>query len=676
MSFRSILAALRSAPRIPKARPPRRRAGFRPRLEVLEDRAVPATFTVLNLADTGIGSLRQAIIDANTQAGADTIQFADELVGTIALTGGQLNITDHLTINGPGARLLSVSGSRQSRVFNISGGAAVGIDDLTITKGQVVGDGGGILNTASTLTLDRVVLTDNHAVATAGNANGRGGAIANVSGATLTVTDCQFTGNQARGGGPGGPAGALSVRSGAGIFNQGSVLAVSRSVFTGNLSIGGPGGVRAQGGGINNILGSTATVTDCTFVGNQGIAGDGGSGAGLGRAGALFNDASVMTVENCIIEGNVARGGSNISASGQLAVAAGGGGIFNSDRGVLVLRGCTIRGNLAQGGSNNTGAGVDGDIGTAFGGGLGNLGRVTITDCLFQDNEARGGNGNRGSGGNFQFVGSATGGAIFTAARNLSGTAASLTLDNVTIRNNRALGGDDNAHGGFVGTGIGGGLANNGSNPFNAPGGSTIAIENSNVANNRAVGGIGADALGGGVANVLGGVVHVAGSTLTHNRAQGGDGGDGLGGGVYNGPASTHPSNFGAETRLTVERSAITFNAAEGVASGGDGLGGGLWNGGTASIFDTGISHNRAIGGDGNVGGNGFGGGVYNAAAASLRLERSTVTKNHANGGEGGEGEGIGGGVYNLGSLDLDALTLIFDNLASTNYDDVFDLLG
>src|SRR5262249_36635996 len=158
------------------------------------------------------------------------------------------------------------------------------------------------------------------------------------------------------------------------------------------------------------------------------------------------------------------RGGSHITASGQLAVAAGGGGIFNSDRGVLTLRGCTLRGNLALGGSNNTGTSVDGDIGTAFGGGLGNLGRVTITDCVVQDNEARGGSGNRGSGGNFQFVGSATGGAIFTAARNTSGTPASLTLDNVMIRNNRAVGGDGNAAGGFVGTGIGGGIANNGSN--------------------------------------------------------------------------------------------------------------------------------------------------------------------------------------------------------------------
>src|SRR5262245_46241909 len=45
--------------------PPRR---FRPRLEVLEDRALPSTFTVLNLADSGAGSLRAAILAANSPA--------------------------------------------------------------------------------------------------------------------------------------------------------------------------------------------------------------------------------------------------------------------------------------------------------------------------------------------------------------------------------------------------------------------------------------------------------------------------------------------------------------------------------------------------------------------------------------------------------------------------------
>src|SRR5262249_39691603 len=55
------------------------------RLEALEDRAVPSTFTVTNLTDHDPGSLRAAILAANANPGADTIQFAHGLHGTITL---------------------------------------------------------------------------------------------------------------------------------------------------------------------------------------------------------------------------------------------------------------------------------------------------------------------------------------------------------------------------------------------------------------------------------------------------------------------------------------------------------------------------------------------------------------------------------------------------------------
>src|SRR5262245_11997985 len=89
------------------------RREFMPRLETLEDRTVPSTFLVENLADQGPGSLRQAVLDANIQFGADTIRFADGLQGTIGLTGGELGITDILRIDGPGASVLAVSGNHQ-----------------------------------------------------------------------------------------------------------------------------------------------------------------------------------------------------------------------------------------------------------------------------------------------------------------------------------------------------------------------------------------------------------------------------------------------------------------------------------------------------------------------------------------------------------------------------------
>src|SRR5262249_28911873 len=90
---------------------PLRKVPHRARLgvEALEDRVVPATtFTVLNTLDDGsAGSLRWAVGQANSTAGADTIafndgtspgtNFHDGTQHTITLTGGELALTDTVT---------------------------------------------------------------------------------------------------------------------------------------------------------------------------------------------------------------------------------------------------------------------------------------------------------------------------------------------------------------------------------------------------------------------------------------------------------------------------------------------------------------------------------------------------------------------------------------------------
>jgi hypothetical protein len=65
-------------------KPARRRPSFLPRLVELEDRSLPSTFMVTNTLDSGPGSLRQAVLDANGNAGADTIVFAKGVNGTIS----------------------------------------------------------------------------------------------------------------------------------------------------------------------------------------------------------------------------------------------------------------------------------------------------------------------------------------------------------------------------------------------------------------------------------------------------------------------------------------------------------------------------------------------------------------------------------------------------------------
>src|SRR5262249_28430102 len=156
--------------RCDRGRRPQRRPwpAFTPRLVALEDRTVPSTFTVENLADSGPGSLRQAVLDANANPGADLIVFAPSTSGgTIALTGGELSVTGDLTIDGPDADRLTVSGNHASRVFDISANTTVTIAGMTMIDGLANGSaptlpsiGGGILNFGN-LTLSSVVLSDN-----------------------------------------------------------------------------------------------------------------------------------------------------------------------------------------------------------------------------------------------------------------------------------------------------------------------------------------------------------------------------------------------------------------------------------------------------------------------------------------------------------------------------------
>jgi hypothetical protein len=228
-------------------------------LEMLEGRCLLSAFPVLNFLDSGPGSLREAILAANSEPGADLISFAPAARdGSIALTGGQLNITDDLTIDGPGANHLTVSGNNSSRVFSISGGTTdVELSGLTIADGMATGNtvvgpsgavtmGGGILNSGGNLTVSQVTLSNNRVV----GFNGAGGAIASVLGATLSVEHGTFTGNRATGS---------------------------------NFGFGG-----GTGGGIFSDAGSTLIVAHSTFTGNQGIGSDGSAGrGGVGRGGAI-----------------------------------------------------------------------------------------------------------------------------------------------------------------------------------------------------------------------------------------------------------------------------------------------------------------------------------------------------------------------------------------------------
>jgi hypothetical protein len=73
-----------------------------------------ATITVTNTNDSGPGSLRQALANANN---GDRINFA--VTGAISLTSGGLGITKNVTISGPGATQLAVNGNQALFAFGV-----------------------------------------------------------------------------------------------------------------------------------------------------------------------------------------------------------------------------------------------------------------------------------------------------------------------------------------------------------------------------------------------------------------------------------------------------------------------------------------------------------------------------------------------------------------------------
>jgi hypothetical protein len=281
----------------------------------------PDPLLVTSLADNGPGSLRSVL--ANAPAGS-TVHFG--VYGTITLTGGPLNLTQDVTIAGPGADALTISGNQTFEVFQIGAAATVTISSLTIAQGSSANLGGGIYNDG-TLTLSNTIITGNFA-------SPRGGGIYNSPTGTLTLNQSIVSANS-------------STNAGGGIFNDGT-LTVNASSFTGN------GSTNADGGGIFNL--GTLTLTCSTFSAN------GGDGA---YGGAVRNDGP-MTVQECTFANNHADLGgafynmgtlivSSCTVSGNTAVA-GGGGIDNG--GALLARNTIFAENSIMGGTGPDLSGV------------------------------------------------------------------------------------------------------------------------------------------------------------------------------------------------------------------------------------------------------------------------------------------------------------------------------
>ncbi len=477
--------------------------------------ATAATFTVTNTKDSGAGSLRQAITDANTAAGADTIVFdaSFNTARTITLGGTVLLIGTNadLTITGPGANLLTVSGNNASRVFQIQAGIGqVTISGMTITQGSglagATANGGGIDN-AGTTTLTNVIVTAN-------TANFSGGGIYSTT--SLTLNNCTVsnnrssfnntTSNNSNGGGiyiNGGnltatnstisdnATGTVLTQYGGGIYINGASAAATLTnvILTGNTASFSGGGIYKNDGTLNitnsNISNNTSSTNDgggiysffgTTMISGSIISGNQAAGSFSRRGGGIVLAGGQTTITNSIISDNQ-------------AVGDGGGVYYTSSQPTtfLSITGSTISNNTANSAVGNIGVGGGLYLEANNGAGNGGTGGTTITNSTISNNRALGANSSGTAG---------RGGGIYV------GSSSTLNMVNSTVSGN------------FAGQDYGGIIWQNSSNEiFN------LNITNSTIVNNTAASNVG----GVGVTNAsTTQLVNLRNTIVANNVANGG----------------------------------------------------------------------------------------------------------------------------------------------------------
>ena len=146
-----------------------------------------ATFTVTSLADDGsTGTLRWAMTQANSAAGADIIDFDNSLSGTITLLSSLPAITENLTIVGLGQDDLIIDGVGSYRPFTVTtSGVQFTLSDMTLRRGGSGGHAQLILNSRATISATRVTFKET-----------TGTAVANwEAGSVATYTNCIFSNN-------------------------------------------------------------------------------------------------------------------------------------------------------------------------------------------------------------------------------------------------------------------------------------------------------------------------------------------------------------------------------------------------------------------------------------------------------------------------------------------------
>ncbi len=321
-----------------------------------------ATITVTTNADSGAGSLRNAISSAIS---GDTITFNAGM--TVTLTSGQLALNKNLTIDGDldnnGTADVTIDANHNSRVISMTAGT-VTLDGLVITNGLVYGNGGaynslpggdalggGINITGGTLTIKNSSITGNKAAGGGGNGGGSGYGYGGGGGGG-------FSGKGGGNGGayaPGYPGGS----GGGGTGGNGGIYNTLAQAGKGGSTSGGAGGSAAGGfaaGGSGGTSGSAGTG----FIGGGGAGagasyGNGGGRGGNAVGGVYIAAGATVYMSDSTITNNLGAGGGGGGSSEDEAAANGGvgvGGVWN--KGTLYYDNTSITS------SSNYGDGGDG----------------------------------------------------------------------------------------------------------------------------------------------------------------------------------------------------------------------------------------------------------------------------------------------------------------------------
>ncbi len=323
--------------------------------------ATAATFTVTNLADSGLGSLRQAVLNANAAAGPDDVVFGPGVLGTITLITGEIAISDPLVVHGPGIAVLTVSGNDLTRVFYVEKPSVatpidVTLSGLTLTHGRGILDhsslgwvGGAVFANGENLSiLDSVISNSTAGLPQDPPAFTCGGNVAllnpaEVSGVTLRIVNSLLTGGTTQG---------VSGDLGGNLWVVSAKLVLDRSTLSG-------GSAESGGGLFGGSLAAGSIIVLSTISGNQ------AESRGGGIASGFFGTVGELTIQSSTISGNTMLSGGS------------GGGIAAFQSHVQILD-STISGN--QGG--DTGGGVGSESSS-----------LTFTNSTISNNQARLGGG-------------------------------------------------------------------------------------------------------------------------------------------------------------------------------------------------------------------------------------------------------------------------------------------